>query len=142
MDYAHSPDALERVLKTLRGLTPGALWVVFGCGGDRDRLKRPMMRDVACAGADHVVLTTDNPRCEDPMTIIQEVLKGGEEQGVHVEVDRSRGIHWALEHAKAGDVVLIAGKGHETYQEVEGVRLPFDDRQVVREWGGERDVHP
>ncbi len=143
VDYAHSPDALERVLTVLGELTSGSLWVVFGCGGDRDRLKRPMMGRVAKAGAERVVVTTDNPRFEDPMSIIEGVLEGIEgtdHDDVHVEIDRASAIHWALGHAAPGDVVLIAGKGHETYQEVEGVKVPLDDRQVVRAWLEGRDA--
>ena len=135
VDYDHSPDALQRVLETVRALTDGTLWVVFGCGGDRDRLKRPEMGRVARACADRLVVTTDNPRSESPMSIIEEVLEGfdGVRKGeVHVEPDRERAILWTLEHASRDDVVMIAGKGHETYQIIGTERHHFDDRETAR----------
>jgi len=141
VDYAHSPDALERVLHTARELAagPGAagrLIVVFGCGGDRDRGKRAPMGRAAAELADVAVVTSDNPRGEDPAAIAQAVLAGWPARAradVRVELDRRRAIALALSLARAGDVVLVAGKGHETTQEVGGQRLPFDDRAVVRE---------
>jgi len=133
VDYAHSADALEQALRTLRPLTSGALWVVFGCGGDRDEQKRPTMGRVAEAEADRVVVTTDNPRSEDPAAIARAVVGGiADPAGIVVELDRTRAIEHALQASGPGDTVLIAGKGHETYQEVKGERRPFDDRELAR----------
>lgn len=139
VDYAHTPDGLENVLRTAREVTHGRLIAVFGCGGDRDRTKRPMMGRLAAQWADHVIVTSDNPRSEDPVRIIDEVRPGveagiaGRDVRVDYEPDRRRAIALALAASKAGDLVLIAGKGHETYQIIRGMRHPFDDRQVARE---------
>lgn len=136
LDFAHTPDALERVLETLRPLYPGRLIVVFGAGGDRDRTKRPKMGRVAARLADVALVTSDNPRTEDPDRIVDEILEGmGEADGARHEriVDRREAIARALELARPGDAVLLAGKGHETYQVVGTERRPFDERQVVRE---------
>jgi len=132
VDYAHSDDALSHVLKTLRLLTAGRLWVVFGCGGDRDRTKRPKMGRVAVALADEVVVTSDNPRSEDPAAIVAEIVAGVPAGAARVELDRGAAIRAAIDRAGPGDTVLIAGKGHETYQEARGVRVDFDDRAVAR----------
>jgi UDP-N-acetylmuramoyl-L-alanyl-D-glutamate--2,6-diaminopimelate ligase len=132
VDYAHTPDALASVLRAARDLTTGRLHVVFGCGGDRDRAKRPQMGAAAAALADRVVVTSDNPRSEDPEAILAEILTGIE-RPVEVEPDRRRAIAAALAGAAAGDVVVIAGKGHEQGQEAGGVVTPFDDRAVARE---------
>jgi UDP-N-acetylmuramoyl-L-alanyl-D-glutamate--2,6-diaminopimelate ligase len=131
IDYAHSPDALENVLRTLRDLTEGELWCVFGCGGDRDRGKRPLMGAAASRLADHVIVTSDNPRFENPRTIINEIRRGVRGDCI-VEPDRIRAIASALKSARRGDVVLIAGKGHEPYQEIRGVRHPFSDLRIAR----------
>jgi UDP-N-acetylmuramoyl-L-alanyl-D-glutamate--2,6-diaminopimelate ligase len=134
VDYAHTDDGLENVLTALRPLTH-RLVTVFGCGGDRDRTKRPRMATVAEQWSDRVVVTSDNPRTEDPKAIIDDVLKGFSEKGkssVTVEIDRAKAIGSALAEAKRGDIVLIAGKGHETYQLIGDQRLEFDDRQEVR----------
>ena len=136
VDYAHTPDALENVLRTLRDLTTGELWCVFGCGGERDRGKRPQMGEAASRLADRVIVTNDNPRFENPRSIINEVRRGLRGR-CSVELDRHRAIAAALGSARHGDIVLIAGKGHESYQEIRGVRHPFSDvlvaRQVLRE---------
>ena len=133
VDYAHTPEALENVLREARTLAEGRLVCVFGCGGDRDRTKRPLMGAAAASLADHVVVTSDNPRSEDPLAIIAEVRAGtGEGANVEVEPDRRRAIAGALERAEAGDIVLIAGKGHEQGQEFADRTLPFDDREVAR----------
>jgi UDP-N-acetylmuramoyl-L-alanyl-D-glutamate--2,6-diaminopimelate ligase len=132
VDYAHTDDALGHVLRTLREITAGRLIVVFGCGGDRDRSKRPAMGRVAGQLADHAVLTSDNPRSEDPSAIIEEVLAGFPSRGnVEVVENRREAIERALRVADKGDVVLIAGKGHETFQETANKTVPFDDRQVA-----------
>lgn len=133
VDYAHTPDALENALRSLRETSNGALSVVFGCGGDRDRGKRPEMGAVAARLADRVYVTSDNPRTEDPGAIVDEILAG---MGTHarvVEIDRRRAIERAIADARAGDVVLVAGKGHEAYQIVGNRVLDFDDVAVVRE---------
>lgn len=130
VDYAHSPDALEKALLALREQAQGRLVCVFGCGGDRDKGKRPLMAEVASRLADKVIVTSDNPRSESPAAIIAEVIAGlhGPSQ---VEPDREQAIVQAIRHAHAGDVVLIAGKGHEDYQEINGVRHPFSDAAVA-----------
>ncbi|MEZ6188865.1 MAG: UDP-N-acetylmuramoyl-L-alanyl-D-glutamate--2,6-diaminopimelate ligase [Planctomycetota bacterium] len=132
VDYAHTPDALTRVVETLRPLTPGRLLVVFGCGGDRDRGKRPLMGRAVERAADLALLTSDNPRSEDPQAILDEVLAGCERpDDVAADPDRRRSIRVALEVAGPEDVVLIAGKGHEQGQIVGDTTFPFDDRQVA-----------
>ncbi len=133
VDYAHTDDALECALRTLRELTDGRVIAVFGCGGERDRSKRPAMGRVAGRWADHTVLTSDNPRGEEPMAII-EAIRAGFDAGASLEIveDRREAIEQALRMAKAGDAVLIAGKGHETFQQFANRTAPFDDRQIVR----------
>lgn len=140
VDYAHTPDGLENVCQTARQLVPagqGRLITVFGCGGDRDRSKRPKMGAIAARYSDYVIITSDNPRTEDPLAILDEIEPGvvAADSPVAYEkiVDRRAGIRRALELACPGDLVLIAGKGHETYQIIGQQVLPFDDRQVVRE---------
>jgi UDP-N-acetylmuramoyl-L-alanyl-D-glutamate--2,6-diaminopimelate ligase len=130
VDYAHTPDAVTTVLRAVRGVTDGALIVVLGCGGDRDRSKRPLMGAAAVGGADVVILTSDNPRSEDPEQILAEMAVGA--PGALREVDRRAAIRRAVELARPGDSVVIAGKGHEPGQEAHGVVLPFDDRDVLR----------
>lgn len=133
VDYSHTPDSLENVLRAAREMTGGRVICVFGCGGDRDRGKRPVMGGIASRLADVAIVTSDNPRSEEPMAIIEEIL-GGMEPGADVEPDRRAAIGRAIELAEAGDVVVIAGKGHEQGQEFEGGRkVPFDDREVARE---------
>ncbi len=138
VDYAHTPDSLENVLQAARGLLEdagqgGRLHVVFGCGGDRDRGKRPLMGEIARRLADRVIVTSDNPRSEDPEAIIEEILEGSGRDVIH-DPDRRRAIATAIESARSGDVVVIAGKGHEQGQEFEGGRkIPFDDVTVARE---------
>jgi UDP-N-acetylmuramoyl-L-alanyl-D-glutamate--2,6-diaminopimelate ligase len=134
VDYAHTDHALANVLEAVRAITAGQLILVFGCGGDRDRTKRPRMGVVAERRADVVWVTSDNPRSEDPQAIIEEILAGvGDRERMHVEPDRAQAIGQALAFAQPGDVVLIAGKGHETYQIVGKERRPFDDRLVAGE---------
>ncbi|HET6756070.1 MAG TPA: UDP-N-acetylmuramoyl-L-alanyl-D-glutamate--2,6-diaminopimelate ligase [Burkholderiales bacterium] len=131
IDYAHTPDALKNVLSTLRELAQGALICVFGCGGNRDRAKRPLMGEVASSLADRVFLTSDNPRSEDPLAIISEIAAGTTGQP-EVIAERRAAIERAIAEAQKDDIVLIAGKGHEAYQEVAGVKLPFDDVKVAQ----------
>ncbi|MBG6074768.1 UDP-N-acetylmuramoyl-L-alanyl-D-glutamate--2,6-diaminopimelate ligase [Polaromonas sp. CG_9.11] len=132
IDYAHTPDALEKVLLALRPVAQGRggrLWCVFGCGGDRDASKRPLMAAAAEKIADQLVLTSDNPRSENPLVIIEQMQKGlGQPQAAHAEPDRHAAIAHALMLAQAQDVVLLAGKGHENYQEIKGVKMAFSDR--------------
>ncbi|MFP4623130.1 MAG: UDP-N-acetylmuramoyl-L-alanyl-D-glutamate--2,6-diaminopimelate ligase [Gemmatimonadota bacterium] len=139
-DYAHTPDALERVLETVQAVTPGRVIVVFGAGGDRDPGKRPLMGEVAARLADVAVVTSDNPRTEDPDAIVDAILKGAGQGGAALEriTDRRAAIGRALELAGPEDVVLLAGKGHETYQVVGTEPIPFDERDVVREWNEAR----
>jgi UDP-N-acetylmuramoyl-L-alanyl-D-glutamate--2,6-diaminopimelate ligase len=136
VDYAHTPDALEKGLQALRPLAAqrgGQLWCVFGCGGDRDATKRPLMAAVAEKNADRVVVTSDNPRSEKPEAIISQILLGlSHRECVEVEADRARAIAETIRAAAAGDVILLAGKGHEDYQEVGGVKHPFSDQDHAR----------
>ena len=139
VDFAHTPDGLEKVLSAARGFTPpgGRLWVVFGAGGDRDPKKRPLMGEACARLADCLVVTSDNPRSEDPEKIIDAIVAGVDRAAarprlVRIEPDRREAIFFALANAASRDVVIIAGKGHETTQEIKGVKHPFDDREVVR----------
>ena len=132
VDYAHKPEALANVLHTARDLAEGRVLVVVGAGGDRDREKRPLMGRIAAELADVAVITSDNPRSEDPQAIVDEVLAGAG-RDVQVELDRRAAIERAVEQAGPGDVVVIAGKGHEPGQEIGGEILPFDDREVARD---------
>ena len=163
IDFAHTPDGLEKVLTAVREVmntnheprtanhepraTNRALWVVFGAGGDRDPMKRPLMGRACAELADRLVVTSDNPRSEDPMAIIRAIMEGvneveeksekrGGEGRVTIEPDRRKAIEYALRNAKEGDFVVIAGKGHETTQEIKGVKYPFDDREMVRDFVG------
>jgi len=139
VDYAHTPDGLENVLRAARALEPARVITVFGCGGDRDRTKRPLMGEVAARYSDFCVLTSDNPRSEDPPAIIEDILPGldrlGRREGTDFvrEPDRRRAIELAVRRAEAGDLVLVAGKGHETYQTFADRTIHFDDREVLRE---------
>ena len=131
VDYAHTPDSLENVLRTARDLAQNRVLCVFGCGGDRDRGKRPLMGRIATELADVAIVTSDNPRSEDPAAIIAEILEGAE--GAEVEPDRRKAIARAIDEAAEGDVVVIAGKGHEQGQQFADGTIPFDDREVARE---------
>jgi UDP-N-acetylmuramoyl-L-alanyl-D-glutamate--2,6-diaminopimelate ligase len=139
VDYAHTDDALRNLLETARPMAGRRLITVFGAGGDRDRTKRPLMGMVAARLSDVVVITSDNPRSEDPARIIEEVRRGAEAEArqtgavLEAVVDRRDAILAAVRQAESGDVVLVAGKGHETYQEIAGTRQPFDDVEVARE---------
>jgi UDP-N-acetylmuramoyl-L-alanyl-D-glutamate--2,6-diaminopimelate ligase len=160
VDYAHTGDALERALETLKRMRPGRLIIVFGCGGDRDRGKRAVMGRVAALGSNLAVVTSDNPRTEDPLEIIEEVERGIRETGREkyqaidlpdgwdhagyvVIPERREAIHLAIGAARPGDVVLIAGKGHEDYQIVGGKRVHFDDREeaasALASWGKKKN---
>ena len=134
IDYAHTPDALENVLKTVRGFAQNRVIAVFGCGGDREREKRPLMGHIAGKLADLTIITSDNPRTEEPMAIIRDILPGiaGEEDKYIVEPDRRGAIALAMGRAAAGDVIVLCGKGHETYQEIGDKTIPMDEREIVR----------
>ncbi|HEX3273412.1 MAG TPA: UDP-N-acetylmuramoyl-L-alanyl-D-glutamate--2,6-diaminopimelate ligase [Gemmatimonadales bacterium] len=136
-DYAHTPDALERALATLRPLTGGRLIVVFGCGGDRDKGKRPLMGRIAALGSDLAIATSDNPRTEDPGAIIDDIERGMDAVPHRRMVDRLEAIHLALAEGRPGDTILLAGKGHETYQVLGTEKVPFDEREIVRAATGE-----
>ena len=131
VDFAHTPDGLEKVLTAARGFTAGKLWVVFGAGGDRDKAKRPLMGEVCSRLADRQIVTSDNPRSEDPNAIIADILAGMNGANPIVEPDRQKAIRTAISSAAASDVILVCGKGHETTQEINGVKYPFDDRLAV-----------
>jgi UDP-N-acetylmuramoyl-L-alanyl-D-glutamate--2,6-diaminopimelate ligase len=134
VDYAHTPDAVGNLLAALRPVTAGRLILVLGCGGDRDRSKRPLMGAAAVAGSDVAILTSDNPRSEDPNAILREMAAGiGDSPAaeVHVEADRRRAIRRAVACARPGDAVVVAGKGHERVQEIAGRSYPFDDAEEL-----------
>jgi UDP-N-acetylmuramoyl-L-alanyl-D-glutamate--2,6-diaminopimelate ligase len=138
VDYAHTPDALENVLNTINDIRTKneQLITIVGCGGDRDKTKRPIMANIATTLSDKVIITSDNPRTEDPKTIIAEMEAGVEPQNFKKALsieDRKQAIKTACQLANANDIILIAGKGHETYQEIQGVRYDFDDMQTVKE---------
>jgi len=138
VDYAHTPDALEQALKALQEHTDVAIgvkiWCVFGCGGDRDKGKRKLMGEIACRYADHIILTTDNPRGEEPREIIADIETGMDHMVEYqIEVDRTNAIRLAIESANDNDIVLVAGKGHENYQEVKGIKHFYSDQQIIRE---------
>lgn len=133
IDYAHTPDGVENVLRAVRGFAKGRVIALFGCGGDRDRTKRPKMGKIAADLADFCVVTSDNPRTEDPKAIIDDILEGMQDTKTPMEVivDRPEAIHWALAHAKKDDVIVLMGKGHETYQEINRVKHHMDEREIV-----------
>mgnify|MGYP001174098776 FL=1 len=133
VDYAHTPDSLKKVLQTLKSLSKGDLYVVVGCGGDRDRAKRPLMAKAAVNYATKAIFTSDNPRSEEPLSIIEDMTKQLTETNYIVEIDRKKAIDLAVKLAKENDIILIAGKGHETYQEIKGIKYDFDDRLVAKE---------
>jgi UDP-N-acetylmuramoyl-L-alanyl-D-glutamate--2,6-diaminopimelate ligase len=133
VDYAHTPDALEQVLAALREHTVGKIWCVFGCGGDRDAGKRPLMGAIAESQADEVILTNDNPRSEDPEQILTEIKQGmANPDACHTQADRQQAIANAISQARMGDVVLVAGKGHETWQQLGAEKIPFSDIDEVK----------
>lgn len=133
VDYAHTPDSLENVLQTIRAFSTQKVYVVVGCGGDRDRAKRPLMANMALQYADLALFTADNPRTEDPDTILEDMIKGQEQHHYEVIPDRKAAIQHAIELAHDDDIILIAGKGHETYQEINQIKYDFDDRKIARE---------
>ena len=139
VDYAHTPDALENVLKTINDIRTHneTLTTIVGCGGNRDKGKRPIMADIATTLSDNVVLTSDNPRNEEPEAILAEMEQGVQAQHFHklqTITDRRQAIQAVCKSAKKGDIILIAGKGHETYQEIKGIKHDFDDFKIVQEY--------
>ena len=136
IDYAHTPAALENIAKAARDITAGRVITLFGCGGDRDKNKRPLMAAAAAENSDVIIVTTDNPRTEAPEKIIDDIMKGvGDDKDKFVTiVNRVEAIHWAIDNAKAGDVIVLAGKGHETYQAVGTEKFHFDEREIVAEY--------
>ena len=135
LDYSHSPDALENILSTVREFTRGRVISVFGCGGDRDRLKRPVMGEISGRLADISILTSDNPRTENPMSILAAIEEGiRKTDGEYTVIENRReAIRHALLIARDGDMIVLAGKGHETYQEINGVKKPFNEKTVVQD---------
>ena len=134
VDYAHTPDALKNTLLTLKSLKPKKLIAIFGAGGNRDKNKRPLMGKVASQIADFVIITSDNPRFEDPLKIIEDIKRGIEdEKKILINPDRKEAIKMGIEMMKKGDILLVAGKGHEEYQEINGVKYPFNDKKVIKE---------
>jgi UDP-N-acetylmuramoyl-L-alanyl-D-glutamate--2,6-diaminopimelate ligase len=131
VDYAHTEDALRNLIEEARHITEGRVITVFGCGGDRDRSKRPLMGEAASEMSDLVIVTSDNPRSEEPSKIIEDILKGIKGNNCILRPDREEAIREAVSMAQGGDTVLIAGKGHENYQEIEGVRHHFSDRELL-----------
>ena len=136
IDYAHSPDGMENVLSSVKGFAKGRTVALFGCGGDRDKTKRPKMGKVAADLADFAIVTTDNPRTEVPADIIRDILPGFESSDTPYIVveDRIQAIHWAMDHAEKGDVIVLCGKGHETYQEINHVKHHMDEREIVADY--------
>ena len=133
IDYAHTPDGLENVLSSVKDFCKGRLIGVFGCGGDRDPIKRPIMGEIGVKLSDFAIITSDNPRTEDPMAIIEDILKGvSGELGEYIVIeDRRAAIRYAMDIAKKDDIIVLAGKGHETYQEIHGVKYHLDEREEV-----------
>jgi len=135
LDYSHSPDALENILLAVREFARGRVISLFGCGGDRDTGKRPIMGEISGRLADYSILTSDNPRTEDPFEILRAVEEGMKKtDGSYIMIENRReAIRHALQIGQDGDIIVLAGKGHETYQEINGVKRPFDEKVVVRE---------
>ena len=131
VDYAHTPDGLENVLSSVRGFCKGRLIAVFGCGGDRDPIKRPIMGEIGVKLADHTIITSDNPRTEDPMAIIRDITANLVDGSWEIIEDRRKAIRYAMDIAKKDDIIVLAGKGHETYQEINGVKYHLDEREEV-----------
>lgn len=142
LDYAHTPDALENILKTVRGFAKGRIITLFGCGGDRDRAKRPIMGEVAGRYSDYLVVTSDNPRTEDPFAILRSIEEGVKKSGCEYIIieNRLEAIRYALSRAHADDVVILAGKGHESYQEINGMKHHFDEKEITAQLLGEMSL--
>jgi len=135
IDYAHSPESLENILKAVSSYTRGRVISVFGCGGDRDSRKRPIMGEISGKFADYTIITSDNPRTEEPEKIIEQIEQGIKKTNgkYTVVIDRKEAITEAIKMAKKQDIIVLAGKGHEPYQEINGVKHPFDERVIVKD---------
>ena len=135
LDFAHTPDAVQNVLTAVQSFAKGRIVTLFGCGGDRDKAKRPIMGEIAGRFSDFLIVSSDNPRTENPMAIIENVLEGVKRSGCPYVIieNRREAIRYALEHAKSNDCIVLAGKGHENYQEINGVKHHFDEKEVVAE---------
>ena len=134
-DYSHTPDSLENVIRAVKGFAKGRTIALFGCGGDRDRTKRPIMGKIAVSMADYAIITSDNPRTEEPQAIVDDILEGTRGYDNYtVVLDRIEAIHYAMDHAERGDVIILAGKGHEDYQEINHVKHPMDERVIVADY--------
>lgn len=142
LDYSHSPDALKNILTTVRSFAKNKIILLFGCGGDRDHGKRPLMGEIAGRLSDYSILTNDNPRTENPMDIIESIEEGIKKtNGLYKIIDdRRKAISYAIDIAEAGDVIILAGKGHETYQEIMGVKKPFNEKKIVFELLKEKEI--
>jgi UDP-N-acetylmuramoyl-L-alanyl-D-glutamate--2,6-diaminopimelate ligase len=134
IDYAHTPDGLENVLTLLRSICKGRLIAVFGCGGDRDPVKRPIMGKIGTDMADIAIITSDNPRTEEPMSIIRQIVAGVEKNNYQIVENRPQAIRLAMDIAEKDDIIVLAGKGHETYQEICGVKHHLDEREIVADY--------
>ncbi|PAD70069.1 UDP-N-acetylmuramoyl-L-alanyl-D-glutamate--2,6-diaminopimelate ligase [Bacillus sp. 7586-K] len=132
VDYAHTPDSLENVLQTIKQFAEGKIFCIVGCGGDRDKSKRPIMAKIAAANSDVTIFTSDNPRSEDPVEILRDMEEGVPNEHFHSIINREDAIHFAVEKAQKGDVLLIAGKGHETYQQIGDTKFDFDDKEIAK----------
>ena len=131
IDYAHTPDGLENVLSSVRGYCKGRLIAVFGCGGDRDPIKRPIMGKIGADLADIAIITSDNPRTEEPIAIIEDIVKGIDKDNYKIIENRPAAIAYAMDIGEKDDIIVLAGKGHETYQEICGVKYPLDEREII-----------
>jgi len=142
IDYAHTPDALENVLSTVREVSKGRVVVLFGCGGDRDRTKRPKMGRAAFSLADFCIVTSDNPRSEDPDAIIEDIMEGVKDMNTPYTVisNRKEAIEYAIKNAKKDDVIVLAGKGHETYQILADKTIHFDEREIIADIYGNTEA--
>ena len=141
LDYAHTPDGLENILRTAKGFAKGKVITLFGCGGDRDQAKRPIMGEIAGKYSDYCIITSDNPRSEEPMDIIMDIVPGVRKTDCPYTIieNRREAIEFALTHAKKDDVVLLTGKGHETYQILKDRTIPFDEKKIVLEILGKNE---
>ncbi|MBS5281644.1 MAG: UDP-N-acetylmuramoyl-L-alanyl-D-glutamate--2,6-diaminopimelate ligase, partial [Butyricicoccus pullicaecorum] len=142
IDYAHAPDGVSNILRTVRGFAKGRVIALFGCGGDRDRTKRPIMGHLAAELSDYCIVTSDNPRTEQPEAIIEDIVAGMKDAKVPVDVicDRRAAIYHALDIAQKDDVIVLMGKGHETYQEIDHVKHHMDEREIVADYFKEKNV--
>ena len=140
IDYAHTPDAVDKIISSMNELKQGRIITVIGCGGDRDPIKRPIMGNIACAKSDYVVFTNDNPRTEDPVKIMLDITKDLPYDNYEIELDRTKAIHRAIDIMKPNDIVCVLGKGHEDYQIIGHEKIHLDDHEIVRSWTKKEDI--